>query len=319
MQQHLQVDICTYLARLSVLERKLADCDTAGTEELAADEAWAHLVPSTDALAESASELFDSLATTGTENIRSEIPAVIPGLAFVAKMEVHRLRKQLSTLSENQPRRHILDGCQRTRRHILRAVTAVANELRGHTPSDTVLPQFNEELGRSLRCRRALSALWHRIDASAGRPLLQRLRLAGAAFATLQGCDAYRDIRVGDRLGLREVQARLLAWLRLPDRSDKRGERLLAATHGFVQVTRGINARAELIEHDDRLIAELIPVLAARPAGTIPPALLSKLVLLQGSKRSLDALLLGDLPLNVETVLPVLRSVNVAAGPPSFT
>jgi hypothetical protein len=302
-----------WLEPLSELERKLARWDTSAAEDLDRDGAWAMVVPVGSVLVTKACGLFRELSElSGDADSDDELalfsePAqlsangsanqpAVASPAFIAELEARQMRTQLDKLAHESSKWRVLEVCQRTRRRLLKAVTAVANELHQELGIPASRDAFVEELTRSLRCRTALASFWFHVERSRHEPVLKRLRLAGTAIATLHGSDGYRELRIGDRVALRDLQTRLLGWLRSSTRSTTEADRLLQDLDGFISLTRRLNGRMELVEHDRSLVSKLRRDLESLGGEQVSDPLLANLRHLTGLCPSLDALLLGRAP-----------------------
>lgn len=310
-------------ARMSEhLAKAVMEWDTVAAELLPREPAWAATVVVGRSLVQRATELFEKIlavtppSSAGHSSVeilagghgsysqevrrasRSKAQSALADIAFIAKLECRQLQKTLHQLDESSAPGIFIEACQRTRRRVLKALTALIRALRWRLGDSGIDDSFVDELARSLACRRVLSALWTRIEATAEQPVLRRLRLAGTAVAMLQGNDAYYDLRLGDRLMLRALQDRVLQWLRSPTREQRVGEALSQDLLGFASLSRGINNRSELIEHDrfviERALTECNSLLESdAPAMARALARLQSLV---GLSASFDALLLADAP-----------------------
>lgn len=84
------------------------------------------------------------------------------------------------------------------------------------------------------------------------------LRRAGTRIAMLTGSEIYNQLREDDRFRIRELQERILDWLRDGDEHDARGGVLAVQLWQdfalFVEMLRQVNLREELIEHDRKVM-----------------------------------------------------------------
>lgn len=283
---HLDSKVC--LASLAELERDVSAWNVGPAEELGRDEAWAAAVPEGVAAVHRAKTVFRGLV----EASEADPDAVELGdLAFVAALEAKRMQEQLAGLDREPSKWRLLEVCHRVRRRLLRGITATTRELQRLQGVESVSESFVEELARSLRCRAALARFWHRVESTRGEERLRRLRLVGTSVAMLQGHPGFRELRLGDRRVLRELQERLLRWLRSPERSSTEGERLIQDLEGFISLSRRINERMELVEHDVVLGARLVEQLELLGDASVPEDVLPRLRHLVGWSREVDALL----------------------------
>lgn len=264
------------------LASEVAEWDTVAAEAQERSDAWAASVPPGVAFVERAIELFSQLleverpgdaARSSTELLvldeaslgqqlhlvaASGAASAVPDVAFVARLEAGQMLESLQRFGPADSKWVFLDRCQRVRRHLLRSLTALGRVIRERSGGPTVYQWFVDELGRSLVCRRILAALWARVEKTREFDVGRRLRLAGTAIAILQGHNAYYELRLSDRITLRELQGRVLAWVKSLRESPRAGAALLQDLEGFVSLTRQINRRSELIEHDRFLVPRLL-------------------------------------------------------------
>ncbi len=156
--------------------------------------------------------------------------------------------RELGRVRRSGEKWQILEACQGIRRRLLSASTAYRRELRRLGVKDGLDEAFVLELQRSLLCRRALARFWVRVEKTRELPILDRVRLGGGAIAVLRGTDGYPSLRPSDRLALLELQQRAIRWLRDPE--WRSGAALVQDLEGLVVLTRQMNRRVELREHD---------------------------------------------------------------------
>jgi hypothetical protein len=110
----------------------------------------------------------------------------------------------------------------------------------------------------------------------------------------LVGWDVYPSLRVRDRLQLRDLQRRVLEWLRT-DRDTTAGMRVWQDLVGFLEMLAQVNRRQELVDHDTRAVCEA----AAKLVGVshtdlVPAETMALLTSLEGIDEDVDALLASD-------------------------
>lgn len=222
----------------------------------------------------------------------------VADLAFIAKLECRQLVTTLAALQPEQSKWIFIEACQRARRRVLKALTAVGRVIRELVGDDRLDDVFVGELSRSLSCRSVLASFWERIASSAGEPTRRRLRLGGTAIAMLQGSDAYYDLRLGDRLMLRELHGRIIESSRANPSTERAEAVLLQDLEGFVSLTRQINRRAELVEHDGFVAHRILSDISAfDPSQKWRVGHFPKLSQLAGLSDNLDRMLVsGDIP-----------------------
>lgn len=317
---------------LDRLAREVEQWSTVDAEGLSDREAFARVVPEAIALTTRSFELFDALLSGGgTKHSSIELlvasgddygerldraadsrsSSAIADVAFLAKMELAQQQAHLERLEPGQSKWLVLEAAERLRRRQLNAFTALGRAIRRRLGEQAVDLRFISELSRSLLTRKVLATFWHRIAATASSPLLQRLRLAGTAIAMLQGNDGYRDLRLGDRRMLHELQARILEWLR-SERAPHDGSRIAQDLEGVVSLTRQINRRAELVEHDRFVCLRIAE--RARATATTDTAgrelLVRELSCLIGRDPTLDRLIAADEPPHPADLVRTLEAVR---------
>ena len=220
----------------------------------------------------------------------------IDDIAFVARMELRQRRSRLAALTADRSRIDILSECERALRGVRKSLGAL-----DQTMSDTLgLPRrlgYESELHVSLRVRRCY-ARFRRQILDGGEPSYEevhpRLRAAGTVIAVLIGRDIYPELRIRDRLQIRELQDRILAWLRAGRDDLAGGLRLYQDLAAFVGMLTEVNNRQELVAHDAALVEEAHGQLSADASdgeSLIPLPLLRKLDALRGLDDEVDALL----------------------------
>jgi hypothetical protein len=175
---------------------------------------------------------------------------------------------------------------------------------------------FSSELQTSLKVRRAYARLRVELEKHAQTmPLRNRFRAVGTQLAIFVGWDVYMDLRVHDRLVLREVQERILSWLR-EDSSHKasaaEGGRLWQDLVGCSHMLTQVNRRQELVEHDRALLSRLVRVVEAqRPLDPVDSSAAQWLRDLEGLDPELDRLVqASDVPL-AGGLRPCLRRLAI--------
>ncbi len=220
----------------------------------------------------------------------------IDDIAFVARLEFRQRRSRLAALTAERSRIDILSECERGLRGVRKSLSALDQIM-----SDTLgLPPglgYESELQTSLRVRRCY-ARFRRQILEGGEPgydeVYPRLRAAGTVIAVLVGRDIYPELRIRDRLQIRELQDRILSWLRTGRDDLAGGIRLYQDLAAFVGMLTEVNNRQELVAHDAALVEDAHDQLTAdaidgeRP---IPPELFRRLDALRGLDDEVDELL----------------------------
>jgi hypothetical protein len=209
-----------------------------------------------------------------------------PRLANVCFAGAFELGRVLRELSAARSLADVLVASETARRKLLRASRAVldaAQDLREDEPAwrfeatDLRAALVVRRLYAGFR--RALRRATHD-DADA---VLTAVRYAGGALATLVAAQAYNEARASDRMLLRRLHQRALAWAR-HDRDVTTGLQLLDDVWTTADLLRNINRRQELRAHDGATMR-----LAMRGPGDSPAQWLAQLDALVGIDDELDA------------------------------
>ncbi len=230
---------------------------------------------------------FEQVIDTTVES-RLGSYAVVEEMAFVAQLELNQRLERLLRLKETHSpavRLGECDGALRRTRKALAAVDRAVSKADGVEP----LLDFESELVTSLRVRGAYVKLRQRLRPLEhdDNPVRVRLRLAGTLIAKVVGWDAYAQMRVGDRLMLRDLQTRILSWLGTEQSTAAGGEQLMADFAAFGELLSLVNRRQELVEHDCAALERAMEALEGGRVSEIP-ALVAPV---RGRCRNVDELL----------------------------
>lgn len=182
------------------------------------------------------------------------------------------------------------DSALRRAKKGLVAIEAALAVLDGHPPTLTLASEVDESLrvrAAYMRFRRRIQEI-ERQRGEPGQTLYVTMRAVGTAIAVLSGREEYSLARVADRLQIRELQRRILAWLHPDQRHDElAGQRLWQDVVSFTEMLTMVNRRSELVEHDRVAIAALSHALESKDSPD--SVLLEQLRALQGLHDPLDA------------------------------
>jgi hypothetical protein len=241
-------------------------------------------------------------------------------VADIAFMGVTELRPKLASIERLHERMdgwEVVSECGSGVRRVIKSLTALEGALceRGGIESEL---SFASEVSRSLEVRRQYARLRQSIAGEQPTPdtLLRALRRVGTSIAILVGRDIYPELRVHDRRQLRELQGRILVWLRGPADTPEAvtdGLRLWQDLVGFAGLLQQVSRRQELVEHDAAVLAEARRALEVS-AGPIDDAVLLALRSLRGLDEELDALLVANAEDARSYLAPVAR-LHEALGP----
>lgn len=239
-------------------------------------------------------------------------------IAFIAKLEMQSLTRELEAVNPSWDGWKIIELCDRVRRHIVKATTALrrtlGQEMESQLPGDEI---YVTELVRSIQVRRRLALFRRRVlraGETHGHVLIQRLRLVGTNIAMLVGCAEYRDFRIGDRIVIRDVQRTILDYLRNPLRSAEEGERIWQDVLGAVEISRQVNHRPELLEHDHLVLEHLTKELRGITSLRVLERIVERAQTVVGRDDALDDLIMAGTPFDqrrwisaIETALQTLQ------------
>ncbi|MBX3229612.1 MAG: hypothetical protein KIT84_04695 [Labilithrix sp.] len=213
-------------------------------------------------------------------------------LGFLARLEIHQRLERLERLAACHQHWAIIGECDGALRRIRKALTAIDRGLERAGAGKARL-DYSSELEISLDVRRAYGKLRARVR-SIGAPQREtfyvQVRAIGTALATVVGWRGYANLRVRDRMQMRELQRRLLEWFR-SERDVADGQRLWEDIDAFVTMLVDVNQRQELREHDGRLVHDALAKVMTEPTDAVPAALIERLSLLEGLDDEADALL----------------------------
>jgi hypothetical protein len=214
-------------------------------------------------------------------------------IAFMADLELRQRTERLTRVGPVQGAAALLGECDSSLRRIRKALNAVDAAIA--TAAD-VPPRldFASELETSLAVRRAYAKLRARL-VGVGEPtagtMRARIRAVGTQLASCIGWDVYADMRVGDRLVLRDIQRRVLEWLRGEnDATPAAGMRLWQDLAGCLEMLVLVNRRQDLVAHDAAVVRDALARLA--PQCDVDSATWHRLRELDGLDPELDELLL---------------------------
>ncbi len=213
-------------------------------------------------------------------------------ISFLAQLELRQRADRLQRLQSSSTAAAIVGECDSALRRIGKALTSMDVALARAGGVEARL-NFTSELEVSLRVRKACAKLRERVLGD-GTPTAEnvhvRMRSAGTAIAMLVGWEVYPSLRVDDRLQLRELQRRVLDWLR-GAREYAPGLRIWEDLVGFVRMLADVSRRQELVEHDATVLTALRRHLASPQASEVPDELLELASSLSGLDDGIDRLL----------------------------
>jgi hypothetical protein len=179
-------------------------------------------------------------------------------IAFIAQLELRQRDARLRRVNGSS---HLLIGeADSALRRIRKALSAVDCTIADATGVPPLL-DFRSELDVSLAIRRGYARFRKDLrsnDPPTGETLYARLRGVGTQLAMLVGWDIYPELRVRDRLMLRDIQRRILHWLGAADRTTDDGARLWQDVAACAEILALVNSRAEVRAHDATAIDQVL-------------------------------------------------------------
>ena len=213
-------------------------------------------------------------------------------VAILLQLELRQREERLRRVNDASDGLAVIGECDSALRRIRKGFGAIDVAI---ARAASVAPRldFSSELEESLLVREAYAKFRTRLAAE-GTPapseLYAKMRVAGTHIAVLVGWRAYPLLRVRDRLQLRDLQQRILAWLRPENRVDETaGMRLWQDVVAFVEMLAQVNRRQELLEHDAKLVGALLATIG-EGASPLDEASLAAFGPLKGLDDELDAL-----------------------------
>lgn len=214
-------------------------------------------------------------------------------IAFLAGLELRQRAERLERLSGCGNHAVIIGECDSALRRIRKALMTLDRGFERAGVGEAKL-DFASELQISLDVRRVYGKLRSRLR-EVGEPrdetFYVQLRAIGMALATVVGWKGYTTLRIRDRMQMRDLQRRLLAWFH-SDRDLVAGRRLWQDVDYFVQMLADVNFRQELKEHDTRVVKETWGVVSTAK-DTLPRMTVQELESLEGLDPEIDAVLNG--------------------------
>ncbi|HBL26931.1 MAG TPA: hypothetical protein DD490_08865 [Acidobacteria bacterium] len=287
-------------AALADVDREVSRLDRQleALESLPLEEALPQLIPHLTELSTRARTILDEVLTA-YDGREGEAEGVA-GLTFCA---LHELRKREERFARSGDRRAplaLLADCGSLLRNLKRALTAVHTAICRMARMEVTL-SLERERHLALEVRAAyakfrreiedINALRRPGEQSAGAAL----HSAATCIAKLTGRDIFSKLRLQDRIELRALQERILAWHAAGGHDSVGARRLWQDLYGFTHLLQGVNLRQELLEHD-REILDRVDTLARESGASqehLEPVLRQLATALAGRDDDFDALLQG--------------------------
>lgn len=188
--------------------------------------------------------------------IARDLSAHAADVCFAARGELRRVARSLG-----QPRmsyQALLDGCERARRKVRRAIAAVLDAAARASGEDSALAvDHDAELAAAIAVRAMYAKYRQRLipcDESRPSAVNRALRYAAVAIAQMVGSPEFADVRLADRRMVLDLQSRVLRWARGNRGAD--GVRLYKDICTAADLLAAISQRQELKQHDTEVVAD---------------------------------------------------------------
>lgn len=240
----------------------------------------------------------------------------VANLAFVVRAQMMETYEALVSALANRyawvVASHADAGLRRVSRGLLTLETAM-REYEGLPPAE----RRWHDLKDSLETRRLYGQFRRAIlrsEQNTAEDLAGRMRGAANRIAILRDLKIYPFLRIYDRLPIRRLQKRILAWLDQPDNPQKEeeGRQLWSDLVSFAELLAQVNNREDLREHDRKTVSRLHRVLfeARQAPARILPSHLADLEQLLGRDEDLDRIILSPNQFGVEDLREPLERVQ---------
>lgn len=191
--------------------------------------------------------------------ISSELAArEVSNLAFVARGQLIEMQEALHGALEKRQVWAVASHADAGLRHAGKAL--IAAEIAVCEYEGLPAPDRRwTDLGVSLETRRLYAQFRRAIlragEAKAGDALSAQLRSAATRIRVLRNLEIYPFLRIDDRLTIKQLNKRIVAWLNGEgDASEKTGQRLWEDLVSFARLLIKVNDREELREHDRQVL-----------------------------------------------------------------
>jgi len=230
---------------------------------------------------------------------RKEAGQSIADLAFVGKMELKHKRKRLESLSADNEAWEMIVVAASARRCVLKIATALEQSIAKACGRPHESEWFHTELEQSIRVRNLYANFRKNVlpqNDPEDKDLASLLSNLEVQIYAVMGDECYEELRIGDRLLLRDIQSRTAQWLQTSSDKDVEAARnLWQDIQGFVGILSDISKRAELQAHDRRTILDANRALSnGNPREPFSAELRGRLAELSGLDDELDALIHSD-------------------------
>jgi len=245
----------------------------------------------------------------------------VTGLAFVSRGRLLDMQEALASAIKSRKIWTVASCADAGLRGAGRALIALESAIREY---EGLPAQYRcwQSIDDALDIRRLYSQFRRAIlrhGTPEGEELTARLRNAAQRIATLRNLDIYPLMRIDDRLEIRRLQKRILAWLEgQGDHSEQAGARLWEDLVSFARLLGAINQREELREHDRLAVNGIYRRLFE--GGPVPeqisPEHLTILEPLLGREDDLDHIILNPGEHSIQDLRDPLERLREELGKP---
>ncbi len=291
-------DIEGALSETMELSRRAHAWNLFGVESHPGDQAAREVLPVARELLESTRELLGAFAAC--DDSTGDLATRCGDVAFFALQEMNQIGASIETTATQGHAGQLVEQCDRMRGRIMTACSALHDALCQRGEQDPRDDVRRAEIDQGLRVRAKYTQFRQALARAASATsddLYRRMRLVGTQVAMLVGSKTFQEIRVGDRMILRDIQAQVLGWLGSSDKDPVSAARIWSDVDSFAKLSREINRRADLQEHDCETFGRLWAHLATLQADdVIAVETVPWVEQLRGCNVELDELLDGDVP-----------------------
>jgi hypothetical protein len=239
---------------------------------------------------------------------------LVEQLGFMARLEIGR-RRQFLDFPQVRSQHQVLMHCDSLLRCTMDGIGAI----------DRVLSQllevpprldYESQLARSLLVRKEYARFLASVTGSVpdGHDALNaRMGQLGTNIGTLIGSSVYPRMRVGDRLMLRGLQQRVVAWLGLEARDASEARRIISDLERSARMLTTVNFRAELREHDRRCLQRAQTMIAT---GCGAEEVIAAIRSVEGLDPRLDEVIQSEARPSMDRIASVVSSCLVLVDNP---
>ncbi len=217
----------------------------------------------------------------------SKVLGELGDLCFLVSEELKASRGHFDRLSAESGYLAVFSFLEQTETKLMKGPRTLSDLARISGLSSTT--RHADLCRNSLRVRHLLGKFRLRVATAAARrdDLEQTLLSVGASFAWLRAQDDFSQVRAADRLTAKELQGRIVEWLRSADRDEIKGRHVWEEITSFMALVDLINHRQAQVERDLAAVTDLIGLLGDVESNThVPEALAERLQFLLSLKAS---------------------------------